>query len=182
MRFTTLLMLVAGAAILTGCTSTVSIHPLYTSQDLVADPSLEGTWAEQDGEIWQIHKSGDGYDVTVLHKGDSPGTEAFNVHLLRLKESEFADVTSKSNPSLGITGHLFARISLQGDELLVALVNDDWMRKTVEAGLAPQSAKGESEEQIILTASTSDLQRFFLLHAADADAWDPDIGRFHRVH
>lgn len=181
MRFTTWLMLAAGAAILTGCAPPVSIHPLYTSQDLVADPALEGTWAEPNGEIWQIHKSGDGYEVNVLHAGDSPAAETYLVHLVRLNNSDFIDVTSKSQPDLGIAGHLFGKFSLQGDECRVTVFDDAWLRRTVQAGLAPQAVAVESSGQVILTAPTADLQRFVLLHAADPDAWDADVGTFHRV-
>jgi hypothetical protein len=180
MRFTTLLMLAASSALLTGCASTVSIHPLYTSQDLVSDLPIEGTWTEQDGEIWQVQKSGDGYDVTVLHTGDTPSTEAFNVHTLRLKNADYVDATSKSQPDLGIAGHLLGKIEVQGDEMRVTLLNDDWLKKTMQAGLAPPSVTGE-DKRIILTAPTSDLQRFVTMHAADADAWDAEASTFHRV-
>ncbi|HUD99360.1 MAG TPA: hypothetical protein VMR62_07270 [Bryobacteraceae bacterium] len=180
MRFTMPLIFAAAAALLIGCAPAVSIHPLYTPQDLVADSSLEGQWAASDGEFWQVQRSGDGYAVTVFHAGET-SAEAFNIHLLRLKDTEFADATSKSNPSLGITGHLLARISLQGDDLRVALLDDDWMKKAVKSGQAPQSITGEENGQIILTAPTGDLQRFVLQHAADADAWDADVGVFHRM-
>jgi hypothetical protein len=133
MRFTTLLMLAASAAILTGCASTVSIHPLYTSADLVSDLPIEGTWTEQDGEIWQVQKSGDGYDVTVLHPHDTPSTEAFNVHTLRLKNADYIDATSKSQPDLAIAGHLFAKIEVQGDEMRVTLLEEDHAGRTCAA-------------------------------------------------
>jgi hypothetical protein len=51
----------------------------------------------------------------------------------------------------------------------------------VEAGQAPQSTVGEGQ-QIVLTAPTSELQKFILLHAADPDAWSDDEEGLHRVH
>jgi hypothetical protein len=51
----------------------------------------------------------------------------------------------------------------------------------MEAGQAPQSTMGENQ-QIVLTAPTSELQKFILLHAADPDAWDDDNDALHRVH
>ena len=176
MRFA-ILVLAAG---LTGC-APVSIHPLYTSQDVVADSAFEGNWADDDDQIWQIQKSGDGYDVTAFHAGDSPATEVFNVHLLRLKDVEFVDATSKSNPNLTIAGHLIAKVSLQGDDLRVATFAEDWLKKAVQSGTAPQNIAGE-DGQVILIAPTRDLQRFVLQHAGDADAWDEEAGRFHRLH
>jgi len=180
MRFTTMLILAASTAILTGCAPAVSIHPLYTTQDLASDLPLEGTWAETDTGIWHAAKSGDGYDVTLLHTDASLTTEAYNVHLLRLKDADFLDVTSKSDAGLGITGHLLAKVWLEGDELRAALLDDAWLKKTLAAGLALPFVKGEGE-QIILTAPTSSLQRFILLHAADPDAWDANAAKFHRL-
>ena len=96
MRCTLLLAVLAAAAAMTGCAPAVAIHPLYTTQDLVSDLPLEGTWSEKDGEIWQIEKSGDGYTV------DSAEGTKYTVHLLRLKDSEFVDVASKADPELGV--------------------------------------------------------------------------------
>jgi len=181
MRFTLWLALMAGAAGVTGCAPAVAIHPLYNSQDLVSDLPLEGTWVVKDGEIWQIKKSGDGYDVAAVHAGDSTDVSKYNVHLLRLKELEFVDVTSKSDPEIGVAGHLFGKIRMEGDELYVALMDESWLKHMVEAGLAPRSIMGEGQ-QIVLTAPTVELQRFILLHAADPGAWDDDPDPLHRVH
>ncbi|MFN7998588.1 MAG: hypothetical protein U0Q18_33505 [Bryobacteraceae bacterium] len=180
MRFLTGLLLAASVAVLTGCAPAVSIHPIYTSRDLTTDLSLDGAWAEQDGEIWQVRRAEDGYDATVLRNGEAPGTDAYRVHLLRLKDTNFLDVTSKADPGLGIAGHLFAKISLQGDELVIALMDDNWLKKAVQSGLAPQSVTGE-DGRIILTAPTADLQRFILMHADNAEAWNGDAGRMRRV-
>jgi hypothetical protein len=73
MRFTLWLTLLAGIAGMTGCAPAVAIHPLYTTQDLVSDLPLEGAWTSNDGEIWRIQRSGDGYDVAAVHAGDSIG-------------------------------------------------------------------------------------------------------------
>ena len=181
MRFTLFLTVLAGAAAMTGCAPAVAIHPLYTSQDLVSDLPLEGTWAEKDGEIWQIKKSGDGYDVAAVHTGDPIEVSKYNVHLLRLKASEFVDVASKSDPEVGVAGHLFARVRISGDELYVSLIDETWLKHMVETGQAPQSTMGEGQ-QIVLTAPTSELQKFILVHAADPHAWDDNNDALHRVH
>ncbi|MGO4882065.1 MAG: hypothetical protein ACLP59_14730 [Bryobacteraceae bacterium] len=182
MRFTLLTMMAAaGAALLTGCAPAVSIHPFYTSQDLVSDPSLEGTWADQDDDVWRIQKADDGYNATVFHTGGTPDSEAFNIHLLRLKDIEFVDAVSQSNPSLAVSGHFIAKVSLRGDRMLVNVLDDDWLKKAAQSGIAPQSIVGEENGRIILTASSADLRRFVVQHAADADAWDSGT-TFHRVH
>jgi hypothetical protein len=181
MRFTLLLAVLAGAAAMTGCASTVAIHPFYTSQDLVSDLPLAGTWAGSDGEVWQIKKSGDGYDVASVPAGNSKEVSEFTVHLLRLKEYEFVDVASKSDPQVGVAGHLFGKIRMEDGQLYVSSIDEAWLKRMMDAGLAPQSTVGEGQ-QIVLTAPTSELQQFILLHAADPDAWDEDDEGLHRVH
>lgn len=190
MRYFMLAVVAAAAAVLTGCAPAVSIHPMYTAQDLAADAALEGKWADDDsGEVWQIAKAGanlaDGYDVTVFHPGDSPSTESFNIHVLRLQGMEpgmeFADAISKGDPGLGIVGHVIVKIQVQGDELRVALMNDAWLKTMVEARLAPPSVTDQESGRIILTASTAALQQFLTQHAADTGVWDED-GGLHRMH
>jgi len=179
-RFTLWVTLLAGVAAMTGCAPAVAIHPLYTTQDLVSDLPLEGAWTATDGQIWQIGKSGDGYDVVTVQTGDSTQVSKYNVHLLRLKEYEFVDVASKSDPDVGVAGHLFGKIRMEGDILFVSTMDETWLKHMVETGQVPQSTLGEGQ-QIILTAPTSELQKFILLHATDPDAWDDDDEGLHRV-
>jgi hypothetical protein len=167
MQFTLLLTVLAGGVAMTGCAPAVAIHPLYTSQDLVSDLPLEGAWESGDGEVWHIQKSGDGYAV------DSSRGSKYSVHLLRLNEYEFLDVTSKSDPEVGVAGHLFGKIRMQDGQLYISSIDEAWLKQMMDAGAGPQSTIGEGN-QVVVTASTSDLQKFILLHAADPDAWDDD--------
>ena len=175
MRFTLALAVLAGAAAMTGCAPAVAIHPFYTTQDLVYDLPLEGTWASSDGQVWKIKRSDDGYEV------DAAQGSKYTVHLLRLKEYEFVDVASKSDPEVGVAGHLFGKIRMQDGQLYVSSIDETWLKQMMETGQAPQSTMGEGQ-QIVLTAPTSELQKFILLHAADPDAWDDDTEGLHRLH
>jgi hypothetical protein len=102
------------------------------------------------------------------------------IPLLATESKEILDIASKSDPEIGVAGHLFARVRMQGDELYVSLIDDSWLKQMVEAGLAPQSTIGEGR-QIVLTAPTSELQKFISLHAADPAAWNDDEEGLHRV-
>lgn len=174
MRFTLYLAVLAGVAGMTGCAPTVAIHPLYTAQTLASDLPLEGTWQAGDGEIWKITKAGDGYEV------DSAAGTKYKVHLLRLHDYEFVDVGAQSDPDVGVAGHLLGKISLRNGQLYVSSIDDTWLKHMMDTGLAPPSTMGENQ-QIILTASTSELQKFIELHAADPDAWDDDEEGLHRL-
>jgi hypothetical protein len=174
MRFTLLTAALAAVAAMTGCAPAVAIHPLYTTHDLVSDLPLEGTWASNDGQVWQVRKSDDGYEA------DSAEGSRYMVHLIRLNEFEFVDVASKSDPEIGVAGHLFGKIRMQDGQLYVSSIDETWLKNMLATGLALQATTGEGQ-QIILTASTSELQKFILLHAADPDAWDDDDEGLHRL-
>ncbi|MGA2132949.1 MAG: hypothetical protein ABSH50_11700 [Bryobacteraceae bacterium] len=173
MRFTLWLALAASAAGLTGCAPTVAIHPLYTTPDLVSDPAIEGAWVSDEGAIFRVQKSGDGYDVIATPAANSTDVSTYNVHLVRLQGFEFVDVASKSDPEVGVAGHMFAKVRIQGDELYVAAINDAWLKNMVQTGHAPQSTAGEGQ-QMVLTAPTSELQKFIVLYAPDPAAWDDE--------
>ena len=166
MRLAALLGILAGGAVMTGCGPVLSIHPLYTQADLVSDLPLEGTWAEQDDQqLWRIQKSGDGYEAL-----NEATAEKFSVHLLRLKGVSFLDITSRSDV-LAIPGHLFARVWMEGGNLRIAMMKDDWLQQMAQDGLGPPSVIGPDKD-VILTAPTRELQDFLILHADDANAFD----------
>jgi hypothetical protein len=182
MRFTLWLAVLAGAAAMTGCAPTVAIHPLYTSQNLVNDLPLEGTWASGDGgEVWQVQKVEDGYEAAPVDAKAAADGRKYAVHLLRLQTFEFLDVTSKSDPEVGVPGHLFGKIRMEGGKLYVSSINEKWLQHMIDDGFAPQSTIGEGQ-QIVLIAPTRELQRFIVQHAADRDAWDDDEDGLHRLH
>jgi hypothetical protein len=70
---------------------------------------------------------------------------------------------------------------MEDGQLYVSSIDEAWLKRMMDAGLAPQSTVGEGQ-QIVLTAPTSELQQFILMHAADPDAWDEDDEGLHRVH
>jgi len=174
MRLAAILAMAAGAAILTGCGPVVSVQPLYTEQDLVYDLPLEGTWAAQDdGEIWQVQRSGDGYRF-------ESSADKFIVHLLHVNGLRFLDITSPAESALAVSGHVFAKVWMEDGALRISLMNDTWVEKIVQQGLGPQSVTN-SEREVVLTAPTNELQRFVWLYAADPEAFETDAGEWRRV-
>jgi hypothetical protein len=168
---------------MTGCGPVLSVHPLYTQESLAGDLPLEGTWSENDPDsrqLWQVRKAGDGYDVACIDTAKTPEMQNFRVHLLRLNQYRFLDIAPASAPDLAISGHLFAKVWMEGGELRVALLNSDWLKQMIETGRAPQAAIGE-DRQILLTAPTSRLQQFVLLYAAEPEAYESDVAALHPV-
>jgi hypothetical protein len=110
---------IGGRGGMTGCAPTVAIHPLYTTRTWLPtcrwrEPGIGRGWRDlEDREIGRRVRP------SIPRTGST-----YAVHLLRLKEYEFVDVASKSDPEVGVAGHLFAKIRMEGDELYVSPINE----------------------------------------------------------
>ena len=82
-----------------GCVP-LSLHPLYTEDKLVFEPSISGAWVGEDGEErWVFGKSGDKsyqmiiYPVTYISGKGTLGEPAeFKAHLVKLGDFLFLDI------------------------------------------------------------------------------------------
>ncbi len=181
MRSTLGIAVFVAAAGLTGCAPAVAIHPFYTNHDLVSDLLLPGVWSSNDGQIWRVKAVQDGYDVTQTPEPGAAVSGEFNVHLARLDECEFVDVTSKADVGIGVPGHLIGKVRFEAGKLFVSALNETWLKHMIETGAGPASIIGESQ-QLVLTAPTSELQVFLRLHCGDPAAWDEDDEGLQRLH
>ena len=177
MKIISLVVALAAVALMTGCGPTLALHPLYTDKDLATDVPLEGKWADADAEeVWTIRKSGDGFE------GASPSTsdpEKVGIHVVRLGELRFLDITSKDTTSLDIQGHLFVKVWMEGEGLRVPALDSDWFKQKIREASFPHLEM--EDEQMILTAPTLELRKFVTLCASEPKAFDSDVGKFHRV-
>jgi hypothetical protein len=173
MKLMLLAIAAAGALLTTGCGPTLSLHPLYTNKDLVADLPLEGIWTDVDArEVWEVKKSADGFEVRS-------GGDKLDLRLVRLGEYRFLDVTCRDEPSLAIPGHVVAKVWMEGEELCAQAMDTDWLKQKVRQTGFPHVTLSAGK-QIILTAPTDALRKFVLLYANEPNAFE-ETTRFHRV-
>ena len=175
------ILLLAGF-ILAGCVP--SWNPLYTEKDLVFDPLLVGVWTpvmakEGSKEIWAFTKGGD--KLYQLQQTDEEGRKAgFEVHLVKLKESRFLDLyltkvegdDARLNAWAGfslVPAHLILKVEQAEPTLKIAAMIPDWMEKFLKQHPDAIAHRIVYDDNVILTASTSELQKFVLEHVADAD-------------
>ena len=153
-----------------GCGPAMSLHPLCTNEEVIFNPELIGRWGANNGENWIFRQTEDDiYGVTVMFdsKDDSLTLEG---RLLQLGNHMFMDVTSSVSDVadfLAIPVHVFLKLSLEGDTLGIAYLDDSWLDENRE------EIKHEKVDKhgIILTASTGELQDFVLKHAEDTEAF-----------
>ncbi len=177
MRGASLILLAALALLLAACVP--SLNPLYTSNELVYDPGMEGTWTEKEGHnTWVIRKGEDkAYEIRYTEKGVPAGFEG---HLVALGDHFFLDLYP-AEPGIRndfykghlIRAHTFGRITRNGDQMQVAMLNPDWLEPLItQKKISLEHAR--IEDGILLTAPTAALQELIRKHVADPKAFtDP---------
>ncbi|MFZ0978687.1 MAG: hypothetical protein WAN23_04715 [Candidatus Acidiferrales bacterium] len=169
------------------------MHPWYTDKDVVFEPALLGSWfdpTEKDTQAAFIFEKGgpNSYKVTFVNFSETQHLDlVFDAHLMGLDGKLFIDAVQKSAKVRGedvdigivVPGHLVGRISIQGDVLQMKLLDDDWVKKGIEAGTI--SIEHENVDGVpVLTASTPELQKFLLAHADDDQAFSSKADNLHR--
>jgi|YelNatPaOPRAMG01_1025707.scaffolds.fasta_scaffold24995_2 hypothetical protein len=177
----------------TGCLVR-SLNPLYTEKDVIFDPALIGVWEPDNDnkEKWEFQK-GEGKSYKLIHTDERTNRAIFEVHLVKLRNRKFLDILVVSfeddsgkdiGEKLNNFGlfhiwpvHTFMRVDSIGDELKLRLFNLEWLLEKLQQN--PKAIKhlhfgNESDENILLTASTYDLQHFILKNV-ETDAFKYEI-------
>lgn len=173
--------------ILSGCIS--SLHPLYTKETIAFRPEMLGSWIEKDGDgEWQFDKAnqGDspGYVLTYTEKALNSkkiNRSHYKVYLVKLGDYYFLDLErllsdEEKDNYLGsispvITTHKFIKIAVAKDQLTLHPFDDDWLRKLFEQQKIRIKHEKLEDDSILLTAPTTDLQKFVQKYAAEEKAF-----------
>ena len=182
------------AGLLGGCFPVMSLHPLYTEEDVAFEENLVGTWVDDPNgpeTTWEFSRAGPKEKVYKLVFSDKDGKKgSFDVHLVKLKERFFLDVYPSElpwkpedpnkvkwlyNSLFLIPAHTFLKIDSIESQLKMRLTDDEELKEQV-LWEDPNAVKHMSiESRIILTASTKELQAFVLKHADDNRVFTGEI-------
>jgi hypothetical protein len=228
------LVFLALLACLTGCVPVDSLHPLYTSKEVVADQALSGSWVstEKDEESTMEFVPMDednmkgGYSVTLSGKSKDGkcSSMAFDGHVVSLGGRKFLDLMPRQwdarsdvyplhvthsktgvaiEPALLQLGmasylefsggaepqarlrqaHWFLRLWTDGKKLRLDWVDDDKFRKSVEQGkfhLSNALLGDAKNKDVVITASTRELQKFVAEHAEDENLFTEHMNEMER--
>lgn len=152
-----------------------TLHPLFTEDDLVFDAQMIGPWAEDDETLWVFEKSSKpSYRLVIA---DNTEMSLFDAHLLQLGSHRFLDLYPRTGSldetfhgSHLLPVHTFYKVSFEGDSLQLVPMALDWLEEMIEAG-SIQVAHAWPEGDLLLTASTRELQELVLLFADDPAAF-----------
>ncbi len=163
-----------------------SLHPIYTEKDIVFEPSLIGEWAgDRSKEVFVFSKHGkDGYKLVYtdapLTTRDKSKQGAFSVQLLKIKGILFLDLYPVK-PDLKenllyklhlVPVHTFVHVRQIEPTLQMRIPDLDWLNKLLKED--PGAIRHESPpgDAVVLTASTQELQAFWLKHLTTERAFE----------
>ena len=176
------------AGLLGGCIPVMSLHPLFTEQDLVFEEKLLGTWADDPNKpemTWEFNrlKTEDANDKTYqLFFTDKEGKKgSFVAHLVKLDDKLFLDAYPSEvpwepkdpnrvewlyNTFFLIPAHTFLKIDSIEPHLKICWTTEDKMKEMLKEN--PDAVKHTLlEDRLVMTAPTKELQAFVLKHADD---------------
>ncbi len=177
------------AAALGGC-GVPSINPLVGKDDAVQDDRIVGQWdfVPEPGEgsdkfVLGVEKSGGSYKAVITKNPGGPGKkdqkDAWRTvaTLTKIGGELYADLErdpSDEAPPCTLDVHVPARLSVNGDVLGIAWIQDKGLRGIL--GKDPKAlahvnrgSSGVFSADSLITASTADLRAFVEKHAKDPD-------------
>lgn len=172
------------AALLGGCVPVMSLHPLFTKENLIFEEKLLGTWVQDTNETtWEFSCPNEPEKTYKLVFSDDEGKKgSFDVHLVKLDNRLFLDVYPNKfsckqqkpedmewfyNVFFGVGVHTFIKINSIEPQLKMQLTDDDKMKELFEED--PNAVEHTLvEDKPLLTASTKQLQAFVLKFADDS--------------
>jgi len=182
------------AALLGGCLPVMSLHSLYTKENVVFEEKLLGTWVDDPNSpeaTWEFNRIDEPKNAYKLIFSDDKGQKgSFVAHLVKLRNKLFLDVYPDKlpwepddpnkvkwlfNSFFLIPAHTFIKIDSIEPQLKMRLIwEDDKMEELLKED--PNAVKHTSiEDRLILTASTKELQAFVLKYADDNRVFTEEV-------
>ena len=173
-------MCVAAAVMFGGCVR--SLNPLASTEVLLFDPALVGEWSEENsGEAWAFsaRDTDKAYDLVYTDGEKHPAR--FTARLLELggvRYLSFTPADVPENPNGFYQWHLlathsFLRVKQIEPTLQMQFPDVDWLKALLRENPTALD-HAYVDDELILTASTPDLQAFWARHAGtDAAFEDP---------
>ncbi len=169
MRFPSLLLTLAGAAVLTGCSSLISLNPFVADRDAAVDPALVGTWKHEDN-LYIVRASGSIYDIT--YTDGKSASETFEGRLIRVGAAELLDLVAHDEDGFRIPAHMLVRVWPEDTKLRWVFLDSDWFKQQASQLLATQP----SGSRTLITAPADAVRDFAVQYGGDPRAYDAAAG------
>ncbi len=181
------------AVLLGGCVPVLSLHPLYTEEDVVPEKRLLGTWVDdpnKTGTTWQFSTIQEPENAYKLVFSDDEGKKgSFVARVVKLQDRLFLDIYPSElpweaddpnkmdwlyNSFFLIPAHTFLKMDAVEPQLKMRLTLESEMKELLTE--KPDAVKHTSVgERLVLTAPTKELQAFVLKYADDSRVFTDEI-------
>jgi len=162
---------------LTGCPA-YSVHPLYTNEDAIVEPALEGSWVDtsEDPTEFSFRKSAEHEYSMTMSDPKSKIVQNYTVNLVRLGDQMFMDIVFKDqavndtkidDPIGTVPCHIIVKVNIAGDDLAYAVMDDDPIQKQGPLEKPPLGYV-TTDEGPLVTAETDALRRYVSTDKGDA--------------
>ena len=153
-----------------------SIYPFFTEKNLVFNPGLVGAWVEHDKQTTYFFQKAEGKNYDVIVCEEKADTTHYEVQLGQIGKVWFLDSypSEEINNFQLVPTHIISKMWLNGDTLIYASLESDYVKKFIEAKkikIPYTTQKGD----IILTAPTDEIQQLILQLAQDDKAFPNPI-------
>jgi hypothetical protein len=175
------LMIAAGIMAISFSSCIFSLHPLYTEDTkLFREDILGKWWQKEDGQEWtfeRMEQDPKGYRLTHVEDGKA---NQYDAYLIRLGDHLFLDLKpvmpQKAEEELGnlaffLPTHNFFKIDITGKEQMTVRFFDGEHLDELFEQRRIRIKHEKVEESYVLTASSEELQKFFLKYAEDDKAF-----------
>jgi hypothetical protein len=180
---TRLALLLAAALLLIGCLVT-SVYPFYDQKSLAFEPALLGDWetVKDSDEHWKFEQS-EATNAFRITYSSGKNKSVMVGHTFKLDGNLFLDMLtaeiSDENQPPPIPSHCLFRLPQVTPTLRMVPMNYEWLTKLLAENpkaLRHHLIAEEKEDQrrLVLTADTSELQKFVLTHLQTEAAWPSD--------
>ncbi|WP_215225456.1 hypothetical protein [Echinicola shivajiensis] len=165
-----------------------SLHPLYTENELILDDRLIGNYVVDGTDAWNISRANNqsqknGDKLYRLEHVQNRDTVIFDLFLVKLDKYLYLDFFVDDYKSKNLENefaafhlypvHSFAKVSFKGNEIIINLFDSEYLGKLIEQNRIKISHEVAAED-ILLTASPEELQKFVIKYSDDENIFDDE--------
>ncbi|MFK7772980.1 MAG: hypothetical protein AB8F94_12615 [Saprospiraceae bacterium] len=171
-----------------------SLYPLYTAETIILDENIEGFWAVPsskknadcpEGLLFEKAKDKNFYYLTTCEDGVS---SQFETHLVKIGKYTYLDMyPERDHPrekgkdnKVGladfhlIATHSFARVTVNESKLTMESFKTEWLEDLFKQRKIRIKHEVIKDDEILLTASSKDLQKFVLKYEEEEKAYEDE--------
>ncbi len=176
-----------------------SLHPFYTEKDIVFRKDILGTYTDQEKGTWTIepqeekglfgkNKSNKPTKFYLLKMVDSKNrTVTLRGCLFKLDNDYYCDFYPESGNNddnqtdlynfqvLGV--HTVARVVITKNQLFIKWYSEEWLGNLFKENKIRLAHENTEDDNIVLTASTQELQKFMRKFAKDPNAFKKEADK-----